>query len=163
MYIWQGGILSSKQQLFLSVLCCGQELYQNNSQSCCTDRKKCLFHFMLSSYGNCDKLLPHKFAVTHHLWTCQCKGTSLWSDVRTVSGLSLNYASHPSLSVGGGRCLWKTCFWLWHEWLPKHMWIAIMLNRYWWSEPMLCPCPVFPQPGCLLEESGCASQEKHCK
>ena len=137
---------------------------KSNSQSCCTDRRKFLFHFMFSSCGNCDKLLPQKFSVlTHHLWTCQCSGTSLWSGVCRVTGLSLNYTPHPSLSVKGGRCLWKTCFWLWHEWLPKHVWMAIMLSRYWWSEQMFCPCPIFLQPGCLLEESGCSSHGKHRK
>jgi len=78
MSVCQGGILSSEQQLFLSVLCC--RVYKSNSQSCCTGRSKRLFCFMFSSYGGCDKLLPHKFSVlTHHSWTCLCNGTTLWS------------------------------------------------------------------------------------
>lgn len=139
MCVRQGGMLSSKQQLFLSVLCC--QVYKNNSRSSCTDRRKHSFRFMFSSYGNCAKLLPHKFSVLiHHLWTCLCNGTSLWSDVCTVSGLSLNCASHPSLSVGGGRCLWTAWFWPWHEWLPKHA------NGYHVKSVLLIRANVLPIP-----------------
>lgn len=120
MYICQGEILFSKEQLFLSVLC-----YKSNSQNSCTNRRKHFFHSVFSSYGNCDQLLPQEFSVLiHHLQPHLCNTKSVWSHLHTVSSLSLNYTSKPSLSVGGGWCLWKTWFWLWHKWLPKHVWRA---------------------------------------
>lgn len=120
MYICREEVLTSKEQLFLSVLC-----YKSNSQNCYTNRRKHFFHSVVSSYGNCDQLLPHKFSVlTHHLLTCLCNTKSIWSHLRTVSSLSPNYTSKLGLSVGGGWYLWKAWFWLWHKWLPKHVWRA---------------------------------------
>lgn len=140
MYICQGEILSSKEQLFLSVLC--YQVYKSNSQNCYPDRRKPFFHSVFSSYGNCDQLLPHGYSVLiHHLQICMCNTKSIWSHLHTVRGLSLNYTSKPSVSVEDGWCIWKSWFWMWHKWLPKHMWrpnyvkYVLMIRTYILSMP----------------------------
>lgn len=126
MYVCQEEILSSKEQLFLSVLC-----YKSNSQNCYTSRRKPFFHSVFSSYGNCDQLLPHEFSVLiHHLQTCLCNTDSVWSHLHTDSSLSLNYTSKPSLSVGVVNVYGKLGFDCGTSDCQNTCEGLIMLNRY---------------------------------